>query len=106
MIQDGCRQWWHGLPARGSSCPLPIHILPLPDVDHPDGELVVLDGIDDAVAALAQAVFFLAGQLLAAGRAGVFGERFDAAENPSQVFLGGDEEILTNRPFEKDFIFI
>lgn len=48
----------------------PADFAPVADLDHPDGQVIVLNGIDDAVCALANTVSLLTGEFFAPGRTG------------------------------------
>jgi len=66
---------------------------------YPDGEHLILNGVDDSVATLTNTVSFLSGQFFMPRRARVLGERCDASEDVLEVFLG-----IAPRSFSTDFL--
>ena len=51
-----------------------------------DRGIGVIDGVQDAVVALADAVFLFAGELLRTGRAGIHRKLADSIDNPPTLF--------------------
>lgn len=64
------------------------------DLDDPDGQFMILYGIDDPVFPLADAVAFLGGELLAPRRTGLIGQGGDPLHDPPQVFAGDGSDVL------------
>ena len=83
----------------------PVNVFSVPNLDHPDRKLLVLNGIDDSVPALPNAVSFPAGQFFVAQWPRVGGERLDLMENPSEVLLWYYGQVFFDGFFEKDPIF-
>ena len=87
--------------------PLPalVRLSPVADFCHNDLNLIIFDLIDNAVNTLAYAISFLAGQLLAAGRARVLRQRIEAFQNAGDVLLGNASKIFSDRFLENQSIF-
>lgn len=65
------------------SAQLPVHLPPVPDAQNQHQEHVVLNGVDDAVVARADAIeSLLAAELLDTRRSGTAGERLDPGVDP------------------------
>ena len=88
--------------SRGSS--EPVNFATVTDLDYPDGQFEILYRIDDSVVPLTNAVFFLAGELFAPCRAGIFGKVSDTLDDPLQIVPGDGCKILPDRIFEKNAI--
>src|SRR5512133_666452 len=54
-----------------------INLAAVADLDHPDRQLGILNRVDNTVIPLANAVFFLAGELLTPDGPGIFGKSPD-----------------------------
>ena len=64
-----------------------VDVAAVSDFDDGDDELLVFDFVEDAVDALADSVALLAGESLAGGRAGIFGELGDSLEDANLILL-------------------
>lgn len=76
---------------------LSIDIATMTDLDHRDGSGRVIDGVQDAVASLSNAVLVEAGQLLAPGRARLGRESGDAFDDAPPVVDRKTLELLGGR---------
>jgi len=84
-----------------------IDVLAMPDPDDEDHQLRVPDRVDDPIPAYSNAVpIGLAGQLLAAGRAGVIGQRADPGDDALTILLLVDSlDLFGRRRLDQDPIF-
>lgn len=74
------------------------------DLDHPDGQFVILDRIDNAVISLTNAVFFLSGELFASNWTGIFDKSADPIDDPLQVAPWNSFKVLPDGISEKNII--
>jgi len=65
------------------------------DFDHPNGQLIILSRTDNAVIPLANAVFFLSGELFAANGARIISKSTDLLHYLLQGFIGDGVQILS-----------
>ena len=80
---------------------MPVDFATVADFDHPDGKFGILYRIDDAVIPLANAIFFLSGELFRSRWAGIFGKAADTLDDSLQVAPGDGGKIPPDRVFEK-----
>ena len=82
-------------------------VLSMPDPDDEDHQLLVLDRVDDSIPAHSDAVpIVLDGELLAAGRPGIIGQRTDAGNDALTILLLVDGLDLFGRGrLDQDPIF-
>jgi hypothetical protein len=69
----------------------------MPDLHNDDTGVGGVDGIHDAVVALAETVLLFSGQLLSAWRAGIESELADSSDKPPTFFARQDFEFLRGR---------
>ena len=72
---------------------------------NPDGEILILYRVDDAIVSLADAVALVAGKLFVAGRPWLTREQSNAVEYPFQVSLRNALKILRDRTPKEHSIF-
>ena len=77
----------------------------MPNFHNPHCELLVLNGIDDSIVALADPVPFLSRQFLVPLRSRFLAERLYATEDLLKIFLWNGIKVLFDRFFEIDLIF-
>ncbi|MGI9040199.1 MAG: hypothetical protein ACR2HK_03675 [Gemmatimonadales bacterium] len=73
---------------------LAIYILTVPDLHHDNSADVIVDGVDDSVITLPDAILLLPGQFLAPGRPGLGGERPHARDDLSAKFEGKSLQLF------------
>lgn len=69
---------------------LSINVLPIRNFDDLHGQDVVMNGVQDSIAALANAIALLAGQFLRARRSWVICECLDTGNYPAPIRFGRD----------------
>lgn len=94
----------HGLQDCRNIRHLAINSFSMPNLYHPNCELLILNGIDDPVFSLTDAKSFLPREFFVARRSRVFRKRFNAKDNFHQIFFGYRAEVFFDGRFEKDFI--
>ncbi len=82
-----------------------VNIFSMTYSHYPDGKHLILNGIDNPVSTLTNAVSFLPGEFFMTRRARVLGERCNASEDLLEVFLRNCIEVFFNGFFEIDLIF-
>lgn len=65
-----------------------VDVSAVPNLDYPDGQFVVLNGIHDTIYTLPDTVEFLSGQLFAARWSGVNSEGLNSTDDPLQGSCG------------------
>ena len=85
------------LPARG--------IATVADFDNPDGEHIVLNGINNAITSLPDPITLLAGKLFTTRWSRIFFKKIDAIDNALEVLLGNCVKVLYGGSFKIDLIF-
>jgi hypothetical protein len=73
----------------------------VPDLDHNDAGLDVVDGAQHTIRALPDTEILLPGELLAARRSQILGEVLDASDNANAVFARQDFEFLCGRRLDE-----
>jgi hypothetical protein len=84
---------------------LPIYFLSVPHLHDPYGKLFVLDGIENSITTLANAVSLSACQFFMSLWSRISGERLYATKDFLKVFFRNGTKIFFNRFFEIDLIF-
>lgn len=84
----------------GSSCS--IDITSMADLDHHHDQTIVLDFVQDAIHALADAIPLLRGQFACLRRARVVGKAGDAGQNPCHMLFGNGTQIPGHGTLEDD----
>lgn len=80
---------------------LPSDRLPaVADLDHDNDQFAITDFVKDSVISLTNAVPFLAGELLAADRMGIFREGLHTLEDAGDIGGGDRPQILGDRLLE------
>jgi hypothetical protein len=79
----------------------PVDLTPIADLYHPEIQLVILDGIDDPVPALAKSIFFLSAQFFTAFRAGILSQSGYSVHDPLQFQARDGVQVFPDRFLEK-----
>ena len=66
------------------------------DFDNPDGEHIVLNGINDAIISLPDPITLLPGKLFTTRWSRIFFKKIDVIDDALEVLLGNRVKILAN----------
>jgi len=75
------------------------------DFDNPDGEHIVLNGINDAIISLPDAIALLTGKLYTTRWSRIFFNKIDAIDDALEVLFGNRVMVLYSGLFKIDLIF-
>jgi hypothetical protein len=71
------------------------------DLDYPNCQFIILNGINNSVSSLSQPISIMAGQFFAAWWTRVFRKSANFCDDFCQVFFGDGFEVFLNGLFEK-----
>jgi hypothetical protein len=70
------------------ACLSSINISAQADFNNPNGEILILNGINNSIITLADAISILAGKFFTAGGSRIFFQGLDPIDYSSQIFFG------------------